>query len=118
MIQSWRAKSVTTVLCPVPTKRLPFCASSGVPPTRVDRIETPSRSRNGPSGLRDRATNTPYPVREPLQQFVADPRKYHQPSCCIRYAPSYRLSIAIGLSVVGCERRPSAVSFRTLIPPK
>ncbi len=79
---------MTTVLCPVPTQRFPFWASSGVPPTRVLVIGTPSWSVNGPSGLRDRATNTPYPVRAPLQQFVAEPVKYHQPSCRIRYVPS------------------------------
>jgi hypothetical protein len=65
------------VLCPVPTQRLPFCASRGVPPTRVLVIATPSWSVKGPSGLRDRATKTPYPVSAPLQQFVAEPVKYH-----------------------------------------
>jgi hypothetical protein len=46
-----------TALWPTPTQRLPFWVSTGVPPTLLSRIETPSRSTmNVPSYLLSIAT--------------------------------------------------------------
>ena len=66
-------KSVTTALWPVPIHRFPLAANTGVPPTRVANSEIPSRSTNGPSGLRERPANTAYPVSWPPQQFADEP---------------------------------------------
>ena len=48
-----------TELCPTPSHRFPLGRSTGLPPTRPSSSECPVRSWKGPSGLRDRAANTP-----------------------------------------------------------
>ena len=48
---------------------------TGVPPTRPASSDTPSRSTNGPVGVRDCPTKTLYPESEPWQQFPADAKR-------------------------------------------
>ena len=57
-MKSRPSASVTTAWWPAPTKRLPFCVSTIVPPTRDVSRGVPSASTNGPSGERDRPAKT------------------------------------------------------------
>ena len=60
------------MLWPPPTQRLPFGASTGVPPVRPAVSGTPSRSTNGPNADVERPAKTAYPDSGPVQHVPDD----------------------------------------------